>query len=43
MNVYFATKKSRFFVANLRQLAHVQYALGALNLNLFASNLLRPD
>jgi len=42
MNVYLASKKSSFYVANLRKLAHLQLN-GALNLNRFASNPVRPD
>ena len=41
MNVYLAPRKSSVYVANLRELAHLQ-RIGAFNLNLFARNLLRP-
>jgi len=42
MNGYLAAKKSSFYVANLRN-NWLFRAIGGMNLNLFASNLLRPD
>ena len=42
MNVYLAPKKSSFYVANLRN-SWLLRAIGALNLNLFAHNLLLPE
>ena len=42
MNLYLAAKISSFCVANLRN-SWLFRAIGALNLNLFAYNLLRPE
>ena len=42
MNSTLAAKKSSFCVANLRN-SWLFRAIGALNLNLFAYNLLRPE
>jgi len=42
MNAYLAAKKSSFCVANLHN-SQLLHAMHALNLNLFANNLLRSE